>query len=164
MVAKSGDRLLSEEAVESLRSNLFPLAELITPNLPEAESLLGRRIAGRNEMEDAAKDLLALGPRAVLIKGGHLEDEQASDVLVHSLNDGGVVTRWFDFKRIPTRNTHGTGCTLSSAVAAHLARGAMLEDAVSAAREYVQAAIEAGAAYRLGQGHGPVHHFHAIWE
>jgi hydroxymethylpyrimidine/phosphomethylpyrimidine kinase len=164
MVAKSGDRLLSEEAVESLRSNLFPLAELITPNLPEAESLLGRRIAGRNDMEGAARDLLALGPRAVLLKGGHLEDEQASDVLVKSLDNGRAVTHWFDFKRIPTQNTHGTGCTLSSAVAAYLARGATLEDAVSAAREYVQAAIEAGAAYRLGQGHGPVHHFHAIWE
>jgi hydroxymethylpyrimidine/phosphomethylpyrimidine kinase len=164
MVAKSGDRLLSEDAIEALTTRVFPIAELITPNLPEAEAILGHDIAARDDMEAAAQDLMALGPKAVLLKGGHHEAAQVSDVLVHRLESGGLVTRWFDYARVDTPNTHGTGCTLSSAVAAYLARGATLEDAVAGAREYVQAAIEAGAAYTLGHGHGPVHHFHAAWK
>jgi len=163
MVAKSGDRLLSEAAVDSLRRHIFPLADLITPNLPEAEALLGRKLRGRDDMEAAAADLLALGTKAVLVKGGHLQDDHVSDVLVHALDAGGVVTRWFDYPRIVTQNTHGTGCTLSSAIAASLAHGSTLEDAVATGREYVQNAIEAGATYRLGHGHGPVHHFHSVW-
>jgi len=164
MVAKSGDRLLSEEAIDGLVEHMFPLADLITPNLPEAEALLDRRIDGRDDMEAAAAGLLTLGPNAVLLKGGHLQGNQVFDVLVQRLEGGGVATRWFEYPRVDTANTHGTGCTLSSAVAAYLAHGRTLQDSVAAARDYVQAAIEAGAAYELGRGHGPVLHFHASWE
>jgi hydroxymethylpyrimidine/phosphomethylpyrimidine kinase len=164
MVAKSGDRLLSESAIDSLRQHMFPLSDLITPNLPEAAALLDRKVRGRDDMEAAAADLMALGPKAVLLKGGHLEAAQVSDILIHRLESGGVVTRWFDYPRVDTPNTHGTGCTLSSAIAAYLARGFTMEDSVSAARDYVQRAIQAGAAYQLGHGHGPVHHFHAVWQ
>jgi hydroxymethylpyrimidine/phosphomethylpyrimidine kinase len=164
MVAKSGDRLLSEPAVQSLRKHVFPLADLVTPNLPEAEALLGRPVGGRGAMEQAAIELLSLGPEAVLLKGGHLEESEASaDVLVWEDEGRHLMRRWFEYPRIATDNTHGTGCTLSSAVAAYLARGLRLEAAVERARAYVQRAIEAGARYRLGKGHGPVHHFHAVW-
>jgi hydroxymethylpyrimidine/phosphomethylpyrimidine kinase len=185
MVAKSGDRLLTEAAVESLRKHLIPLADLVTPNLPEAEALLSRggdasatgasegrdapatawAIEGRDGMERAAVELLGLGPKAVLLKGGHLTDAASSaDVLAFRGGNGAVVTLWFDFPRVATVNTHGTGCTLSSAIAAHLARGDSLETAVERARSYTQGAIEAGAPYALGEGHGPVHHFHALWQ
>jgi hydroxymethylpyrimidine/phosphomethylpyrimidine kinase len=164
MVAKSGDRLLSEQAIDALRQHLFPIADLITPNLPEAEALLGRAVNERGDMERAATDLLGFGAGAVLLKGGHLQGERVSDVLAQRLESGGMATRWFEYPRVDTANTHGTGCTLSSAVAAYLARGQTLQDAVAAARDYVQAAIEAGAAFELGRGHGPVLHFHATWE
>ncbi len=163
MVAKSGDSLLTEPAIQSLRTRMFPLADLITPNLPEAEALLERRVNDRDDMEEAAADLLAMGPTAVLLKGGHLESEVVSDILVQRRHDGSVESRWLESRRVETQNTHGTGCTLSSAIAAHLARGASMENAVAAARQYVQDAIEAGAEYELGHGHGPVHHFHAAW-
>jgi hydroxymethylpyrimidine/phosphomethylpyrimidine kinase len=114
-------------------------------------------------MEQAAIDLLALGPKAVLLKGGHLESDQSADVLVYEDEGHHLMRRWFEYPRIATLNTHGTGCTLSSAVAAYLARGLRLEPAVERARAYIQKAIEAGAAYELGTGHGPVHHFHAMW-
>jgi hydroxymethylpyrimidine/phosphomethylpyrimidine kinase len=163
MVSKSGDRLLTDPAVESLKRHVFPLAEVITPNLPEAGALLGRPVETREQMEQAARELLDLGPRAVLLKGGHLEGPSSADVLVW--RDGSSIhTRWFEFERIATKNTHGTGCTLSSAIAAYLARGLALEPAVESARRYIQAAIEAGAGYELGKGHGPVHHFHALWQ
>jgi hydroxymethylpyrimidine/phosphomethylpyrimidine kinase len=164
MVAKSGDRLLAEAAVQSLRKHVFPLADLVTPNLPEAEALLGRVVEGRDRMEQAAIELLGLGPKAVLLKGGHLtEADTSADVLVYEDEGRHLMRRWFEYPRIETKNTHGTGCTLSSAVAAHLARGMRLEPAVERARAYVQRAIEAGAGYALGKGHGPVHHFHAVW-
>jgi hydroxymethylpyrimidine/phosphomethylpyrimidine kinase len=164
MVAKSGDRLLAEAATESLRRHVFPIADLVTPNLPEAEALLGRAVDGREAMEQAAIELLALGPKAVLLKGGHLESNESADVLVYEDEGRHLMRRWFEYPRIQTPNTHGTGCTLSSAVAAYLARGMRLEPAVERARSYIQKAIEAGAAYSLGQGHGPVHHFHAQWQ
>ena len=164
MVAKGGDRLLAEAAVESLRRHVFPIADLVTPNLPEAEALLSRAIEGRDAMEKAAIDLLGLGPKAVLLKGGHLESDHSADVLVYEDEGAHLMRRWFDYPRIDTGNTHGTGCTLSSAVAAYLARGMRLEPAVERARLYIQKAIEAGAGYTLGKGHGPVHHFHALWK
>jgi len=164
MVSKSGDRLLTEPAVEALKEHVFPIAEVITPNLPEASALLGREVTTRGDMEPAARDLLETGARAVLLKGGHLDGDSAADVLVVRGRDGKVMSRWFEFERIDTPNTHGTGCTLSSAIASFLARGEGLEAAVEAARTYMQAAIAAGAQYELGHGHGPVHHFHAIWQ
>ncbi|MDY0150052.1 MAG: bifunctional hydroxymethylpyrimidine kinase/phosphomethylpyrimidine kinase [Kiritimatiellia bacterium] len=160
MVAKGGDRLLQEDAIAALKEHLFPLAEVITPNLPEAEDLLGRTISGRAEMLAAGRDLVQWGPRYVLVKGGHADGHNSEDVLVASAGGEGT---WFGAARVATQNTHGTGCTLSSAIAAQLAQGLSVPDAVDKARDYIQQAIRAGAAYRLGQGHGPVHHFWPFW-
>ena len=160
MVAKSGDALLQPEAVASLKAELLPLASVITPNLPEAGVLLGQEEALNEEgMEDAARALLDLGPRAVLLKGGHLEGARSTDLLF----DGDDMVR-LESERIDTRNTHGTGCTLSSAVAALLARGRALPEAVREAKAYVSAAIAAADGLKIGRGRGPVHHFHALWQ
>lgn len=160
MVAKSGDALLHAEAVESLRLHLLPLATLITPNLPEAGVLLGRETPiGCGDMEPAARALHDLGARAVLLKGGHLDARNSPDLLF----DGTDFTV-LDSERIDTGNTHGTGCTLSSAIAALLAQGVGLEDAVRAAKNYITEAIRAADGLRIGRGHGPVHHFHALWK
>lgn len=163
MIAKSGDRLLVEAAIESLKRHVLPLATVLTPNLPEAGALLGRDVTRREDMERAAIDLLALGPKAVLLKGGHLESAESADLLVYEDEGAHLMRRWFEFPRIDTPNTHGTGCTLSSAIAAYLARGMRMEPAVERARSYMQRAIEAGADFTIGSGHGPVHHFHALW-
>lgn len=160
MVAQSGDKLLQDEAIDALKSHLLPLAELLTPNLPEAEVLLGREFAGAEEMGGAARALAAFGCSNVLVKGGHLEGGDSDDCLYLG-GEQRIVT--LPARRIATTNNHGTGCTLSSAVAAHLAKGLVVLEAVQAAKAYISAAIAAGAAYQLGQGHGPVHHFHAFW-
>ena len=160
MVATSGDRLISEEAVDALRETLLPLATVITPNLPEAATLLGEACAANESRAVAqARALIALGARAVLIKGGHAEGTESVDHLLAA--DGRL--RRFASARIPGRNTHGTGCTLSSAVAAGLARGLDLEQSVAKAKTYVTGAIAAADAVPVGHGHGPVHHFHALW-
>ncbi len=159
MVAKSGDRLLREEAVASLREELLPLADLITPNLPEAAVLLGEEpIRERRRMGNIAARLQGLGARNVLLKGGHLREETSPDLLLH-----GGEHCWLEAPRIATRNTHGTGCTLSSAVAALLARGRPLPQAVAEAKEYLTRAIAAADRLRVGSGNGPVHHFFAFW-
>ncbi len=159
MVAASGDRLLAPEAVEVLRRVLIPRALVITPNLPEAAVLLGADIAkDEDAMRAQAQKLLALGPRAVLIKGGHGSGEDSVDLLA----DAGGVTR-FAARRVATDNTHGTGCTLSSAIAAEIAKGRDLVSAVRAAKVYLTAAIAASDKLRIGSGHGPVHHFHLWW-
>ena len=150
MVAKSGDRLLDEDAGRAYVLHLFPLAALITPNLPEAEALLGRRIRSVPEMKEAARALSALGCRAVLIKGGHL-DGDPTDVLW----DGSSLHELASV-RIDTKNTHGTGCTYSAAIAARLACGHDLQTSVRGARQYLTAAIQEG--YSPGKGHGPVRH------
>lgn len=165
MVAKSGDRLLEDKAVDDLKGKLFPLADVITPNLFEAEVLLGHTVATRDEMEEAGRQLLDLGPKAVVVKGGHAQSERESaDCLLQRSKGGEVITKWFESRRVDTGNTHGTGCTFSSAIAAHLARGSSIRDAVSRAKDYISRAVEAGAAYQLGHGHGPVHHFHQWWD
>jgi len=151
MVAKGGHPLLQPDAVATLKARLLPIASVITPNLPEAEVLLGRKIEGIADMPRAAAELLALGARAVLLKGGHLEGE----VLVDLLASPAGTTR-FESPRIATRHTHGTGCTLASALAAGLAQGLPLTEAVARARTYVRAAILA--APGLGAGHGPLGH------
>ena len=159
MVAKSGDRLLVPEAVESLKSRLLPLATVITPNLPEAAVLLGRdEDIGTDDMEAVAHALQALGARAVLLKGGHLAASESPDYL---FDDAGLEV--FTAARSETGNTHGTGCTLSSAIAALLARGHDLRAAVRGAKAYVTAAIRAADTLQIGTGHGPVHHFHEFW-
>lgn len=159
MVATSGDILLKAEAVQTLRDELFPLATIITPNLPEASWLLERKVeATRDSMLVAARELLSLGPKAVLIKGGHGDGSESVDLL---LDEHGP--SWLAAPRHATENTHGTGCTLSSAIAAGLAKGADLTGAVADAKAYVTAAIVAADRLKIGEGHGPVHHFHAWW-
>jgi hydroxymethylpyrimidine/phosphomethylpyrimidine kinase len=159
MVASSGDRLLRPEAVENLRRLLIPRARLLTPNLPEAAALLDGAIADDEPaMREQAERLLALGARAVLIKGGHGSGPESVDLLV----ERGAVLR-LPAERIHTVNTHGTGCTLSSAVAAGLAKAMPLTEAVRAAKAYVTAAIAAADRLTVGAGHGPVHHFHRWW-
>ena len=156
MVAQSGDKLLQDEAIAALKQYLIPLAELITPNLPEASVLLGREITTAEAIEAAAIELAGLGCHNVLIKGGHLESGDSDDSLYLGAEQR-IVT--FPGARIPTRNNHGTGCTLSSAIASFIAKGENIVTAVGHAKEYITGAIRAGADYRLGKGHGPVHHF-----
>ena len=159
MVAKSGDALLQDDAVESLKTHLLPLATIITPNLPEAATLLGEdEVSETGELRPCAERLLDLGPRAVLLKGGHLSGPDSPDIFV----DGQSV-EILEALRIETGNTHGTGCTLSSAIAAGLARGLELDDSVKAAKSYITDAIAGSDSLHVGGGHGPVHHFHALW-
>jgi hydroxymethylpyrimidine/phosphomethylpyrimidine kinase len=159
MVAASGDRLLAPEAIEALRHQLLAKALLVTPNLPEAAAILDEAVA-RTEgaMRAQAERILALGPEAVLVKGGHASGAESVDLLV----DARGVHR-FAAPRVETRNTHGTGCTLSSAVAAGLAKGLPLVEAVATGKAFITGAIEASDRLRIGRGHGPVHHFHALW-
>lgn len=160
MISKSGDNLLLEDAVQALKTRLVPMAALITPNLPEASVLLGREVETREKMDQAAKDLAGLGCANVLLKGGHLTGQDSCDLLYLSESD--QLTE-LPAVRIDTPNSHGTGCTLSSAICAFLARGFELETAVKNAKEYIHGALKAGAAYTTGKGHGPVHHFYDLW-
>ena len=158
MVATSGDRLLAADAIDALRKLLIPRAALITPNLPEAAALLDAPVAQlERDIVDQGERLLALGCAAVLIKGGHGEGAESTDYLI---GKGGVIT--LAAPRIATRNTHGTGCTLSSAIAAGLAKGESLETSVRQAKAYITAAIAAADRLNVGRGHGPVHHFYAF--
>jgi hydroxymethylpyrimidine/phosphomethylpyrimidine kinase len=157
MVATSGDRLIASDTVQVLVRELFPRAALITPNLDEAALLLQQPITDAQELDAAAQALLAMGAQAVLLTGGHLPGDALVDVL---LQPGQPLLR-MGSARIPSRNVHGTGCSLSSAIVAHLALGQGLADAVKAARHFIRAAIAAGAAVKTGQGHGPLNHGHA---
>ncbi len=156
MVAQSGDRLLAAPAVAALRDTLLPQAVLVTPNLPEAEVLLGRRIEGREAMAEAAHALLAFGCPAALLKGGH----QPSGAEVVDVLATAAGVEYLIYPRIATRATHGTGCTLASAIATGLAQGLELAAAVRRARAYLQRALES--AFRLGYGDGPVNHLHTV--
>ncbi|WP_138935998.1 bifunctional hydroxymethylpyrimidine kinase/phosphomethylpyrimidine kinase [Roseovarius arcticus] len=156
MVAKGGDRLLESDAVNALRSLLLPKAALITPNLPEAADLLGCAEAlNLDEMTRQADQLLGLGAQAVLLKGGHLDSDASPDLLVW--HDG---REWLHGARIDTVRTHGTGCTLSSAIAAHLGAGLPLLEAVQRGKKYITEAIAAAHLLDVGHGHGPTHHFY----
>jgi hydroxymethylpyrimidine/phosphomethylpyrimidine kinase len=157
MVATSGATLIDDDAIAVLVRELFPLASVVTPNLDEAALLVGRPLANEAEMEAAARQLLERGARAVLVKGGHLAGDGVSDLLLAP----GAAPLWLRAPRIPTPNTHGTGCTLSSAIASHLALGADLPEAVARAREFVRGALQAGARVRTGAGSGPLNHGHA---
>ena len=159
MVATSGDRLLAADAVAGLRTQLIPLASLITPNLPEAAALLDEPVAvGEAAIESQGKRLLAMGCPAVLIKGGHGQGAESIDYLVRG---SGIVA--LSAPRIATTNTHGTGCSLSSAIAAGLAKGEDMEAAVRHAKAWVSAAIAAADQFSVGHGHGPIHHFHKFY-
>lgn len=160
MVATSGDRLIAPDTVAVLVRELFPLACVVTPNLDEAALLLGRPIETVGQLDDAARDLLALGAPAVLLKGGHLAGDTVVDLLAVA---GQPPAEWqrLQSARIASRNVHGTGCTLSSAIAAQLALGHDLPQAVTLARSYILQAIATGADVRTGAGHGPLNHGHA---
>ena len=159
MVAKGGAPLLAPDAAAAVRHQLVPIATVVTPNLPEAAALLNTTEATcREEMEEQAQQLLALGPQAVMLKGGHLPGEESPDLWLTS--EG---SQWLEGPRIPTTNTHGTGCTLSSALAALLARGILLPEVAAQAKAYVTEAIQQSNQLTVGTGHGPVHHFHALW-
>lgn len=156
MVATSGDLLIQKSAVAALRTRLIPLATVVTPNLPEAEELTGMKLRSTEEIEEAARRIIALGARSVIIKGGHRK--------------GPAVDLFYDGKkfralyapRIRTTSTHGTGCTFSAAIAANLAQGKKLETAVTLAKQFITEAIRR--AFPVGAGHGPVHHFHRYWK
>jgi hydroxymethylpyrimidine/phosphomethylpyrimidine kinase len=159
MVATSGDRLLAAEAVDALRTKLTPLASVITPNLPEAADLLGEGVATNEAaVEQQGRRLLALGCKSVLIKGGHGAGAESIDYLI----DASGVTA-LAAPRVATKNTHGTGCSLSSAIAAELAKGEDMASAVRNAKAFVSAAIAAADRFSVGHGHGPVHHFHKFY-
>lgn len=160
MVAKSGDALLRDDAVEALRQKLLPMATVLTPNLPEAARLLDGTVAKTAEdAERQGRALCALGAKAVLMKGGHADGPDCLDLLVHA----GGPTQALMAPRQSTTNTHGTGCTLSSAIAAGLAKALALEPAVREAHSYLQGAIANADGLHIGGGHGPVHHFHRQW-
>lgn len=155
MVAKGGDRLLEEQAVTALRDRLLPMADLLTPNLPEAANLLRTDAAtDRKSMQAQATALLDLGPRAVLLKGGHLPQDDSPNLL--ATQEG---LHWFEAPRQMTRNTHGTGCTLSSAIATWLGHGLPLPQAIARAKTYITSAIAGADSLSVGHGHGPLHHF-----
>jgi hydroxymethylpyrimidine/phosphomethylpyrimidine kinase len=155
MVAKSGDRLLREDAIEAMVHKLFPLALVVTPNLDEASALIGLPVSNASEMREAARRIKDFGPRFVLIKGGHLAGTPM-DLLYDGEN-----FREFTNQRFDTPHTHGTGCTFASAIAAGLAKDLSLHDAVVQAKSYITEAIRQG--LPLGRGHGPVHHFHELY-
>lgn len=162
MVATSGDRLIDEDAVEVLAQELAPLARVLTPNIPEAEILAGERISSQEDLPGIARKLSeklsSIGgrPVSVLMKAGHLEDDELVDYFWNAEERHIVELR---SRRIYSKNTHGTGCTLSSGFASYLAQGFSLDDAAKKAKEYISKAIESGAGYEIGHGHGPVNHF-----
>lgn len=155
MVAKGGHKLLDDDAHGAMKARLLPMAALLTPNIPEAEALTGMTVADLDQMIAAGRALLSLGPRAVLIKGGHMEGARLVDVLL-----SGDEVHCFEGWRIDTANTHGTGCTMASAIACGLGQGLGLRDAVARARDYVRIAIETAPGF--GHGHGPLNHAHTV--
>jgi len=156
MISKSGYRLLNQDAQDALIQHLFPLAEVITPNTYEAQALIGRNIKNIDDMKNAALDILKLGAKKVVVKGGHLEEDRATDILYDGRDFKKIQSRW-----VETKNTHGTGCTFSSAIAANIALGKTFFEAVALAKEYITGAIEH--ALPLGKGHGPTHHFFDLY-
>lgn len=155
MVAKSGDNLLLPEAINALKKRLIPLATIITPNLPEAEALMGATA----EMQTLAKQLLNIGSHAILLKGGHQDGPNSNDLYM----DQSGQEIWLSSPRITSKNTHGTGCTLSAAIASYLALGQPLIEACRLAKQYLSEALKAAQHSSVGHGHGPVHHFYDMW-
>ncbi|MDL2243191.1 bifunctional hydroxymethylpyrimidine kinase/phosphomethylpyrimidine kinase [Bacteroidales bacterium OttesenSCG-928-K03] len=161
MVSTSGHKLMNDEAIETLKHELLDIARVITPNIPEAEILLGEKITHQDQLPEFAMKLSNNRRVSVLLKAGHLDDEILTDVLYNAETDSILK---LESKRLYTKNTHGTGCTFSSALASFLAHGLDLESAVEKAKDYIYNAIEAGAKYSIGHGHGPVHHFYQWWD
>ena len=160
MAAQSGDALTQGEVIAAIKKHLLPQVTLLTPNLPEAALFLDREVTTPEEMYRAARDFTDFGAGSVLLKGGHLKTGETTDVLFIDQEDR-LVT--MEGKRIDTRNDHGTGCTLSSAIACFLAKGDSLEEACRSGKAFLQAALEAGAEFEIGRGRGPVHHFFKYW-
>lgn len=161
MVSTSGHRLIEESAIATLINELIPLATVITPNIPEAEILLGEKISNQEELVAAAKKMAEKYNVSVLLKAGHLENDTLTDYF-YDINDKEFLA--LTSKRLDTPNTHGTGCTLSSAIASMLAKGYDIKDAIKKAKEYLAGAIVEGAQYEIGHGHGPVCHFWNLWK
>ncbi len=159
MVSTSGHRLIEQSAVEALKAHLLPRARVITPNIPEAEIILGEKITSQRDLPQMARRLSLEGRVSVLLKAGHLTEDRLTDIFYNAEEDQIVE---LTSQRLSTPNTHGTGCTLSSAFAAMLARGLGLNDAAAAAKEYINSAIISGARFEIGAGHGPVDHFFAM--
>ena len=162
IVSSTGHRLLSIEAQETIKEKLIPIADLLTPNIPEMKALTDSSLSSLEEKKEAAQQLFNLGAKAILLKGGHEEGDVKTDVLFVSqqtTDNGQQTLSMFTSETVVTKNTHGTGCTLSSAIAAFIARGLSLEDAISEAKNYVTEAIRAGADINIGKGIGPVNHF-----
>ena len=155
MVAKGGDRLLREDAVEALKTRLLPLATVVTPNLPEAEVLTNLTIRNTEDVRNAARAIVRMGAKSVVVKGGHMTGHESLDIFYD-----GIKYREFSAPRIDTKNTHGTGCTFASAIAAGLAKGLPLVEAIGQAKTYVTEAIRAS--LDIGSGHGPLDHFHML--
>ncbi len=156
MIAKGGDKLLRDDAIGALKKHLLPLALVVTPNIPEAEALVGHPLDTLEQIHDAAKELHAMGAANVVIKGGHRNEKMATDVLFD-----GQGFREYSTGRVDTQNTHGTGCTFASAVAATLAKGDTVVNSVASAKAFVTKALQES--YAIGHGHGPVHHFYRYW-
>jgi hydroxymethylpyrimidine/phosphomethylpyrimidine kinase len=160
ITAQSGDKLLQDGAAETMIADLFPLADIVTPNLPETEALLGRKLNDMDSLREAAAAIALSGCGNVLIKGGHCQSMKSMDLLYMSGEDRTVLLAE---NRIQTKNSHGTGCALSSAIASFLAKGYDMEAAVKNAKAYITSAIRHGARFILGKGNGPVHHFFKFW-
>ena len=160
MFAKSGDRLIEETAIEVIKNKLLPLATIVTPNIEEAAALVGRNLNSPKEIEMAALELCSLGPEAIVIKGGNLKTKTSDDCMISKGNR----IKWLKQKRILTQNTHGTGCTFSSAIASFLAHSYSIEDAIKMAKIYLTEALEAGSDISIGAGKGPVMHFYKTWK
>ena len=159
MIAKGGAPLLAEEAMSCLCEELVPLADILTPNLPEAAALLNEKTAqNKDEMFQQAKELLTLGPRAIYLKGGHFDGPYSPDLFMSKTE-----MRWFEATRLQTKNTHGTGGSLSAAIAANCAKGLTPEEACATAKAFITAAISEADSLTVGAGHGPIHHFHHLW-
>lgn len=161
MVATSGDTLLQKEAIQTLKDELVPFVRIITPNIPEAEILLNEKIDKQGDLPACARKLSFGRKVSVLLKAGHLSEDELTDIFYNAETDEIIELK---SKRVYTKNTHGTGCTFSSAIAAFLAHGLDMNEAVKKAKEYIEKAIIAGANYEIGKGHGPVHHFFNFWE
>lgn len=160
MFAKGGDRLLQKEAVATLKKHLIPISTVLTPNLLEAEVLLDRSLETKQDREQAVRNLSQLGPQATVIKGGRGKESRSDDCFILNHGHKSEEVQWLLQPRIDTHNTHGTGCTFSSAIAAFLARSFSIMEAIQNAKRYISYAIDCGKGFRLGSGHGPVMHFH----
>lgn len=160
MVATSGHKLLQNEAIETLKELMIPMARVITPNIPEAEILLGESLNDQSSLPQAARRLSQNGSISVLLKAGHLNEDELVDIFYNAEND---TIQKLSSQRLYSQNTHGTGCTLSSAFAAFLAKGKSLDEAARSSKKYITESIEAGFAYKIGKGHGPVCHFYNYW-